>query len=646
MPGARPKTHAAVRTSAASIADLFSTQRINLEHSWRRCIDRYGLDPSAHQHLSSLSRSELREHSEPLDEVLVLAREELDYVYAPLADASFGVSIANMTGLILSYRSPQDEGYVSTEREGTLWAEGVTGTNGVGTCVLERRPTQVFQKEHFFRDFSFLSCAAAPLLSADAEMIGVLNFTSGNPALREDTFRLVSGLAIKTAERLSNQLFARRFQSRTILKARLGEDATLLIAVDDDQNILGANQAARLWMNWRDGAVKAQSMWSVFEVERPGERLQSGPLLLQREGGTLAFEVRVADAPRFVPAPAVSRDRQIAKPAPRDATHTPSVADCLGSDPRLARSLRVLTKVSGSKLPILLLGETGAGKDTLARAIHAEGSRKDRPFVAFNCAAVPETLIDSELFGYGAGAFTGARREGNAGRLVEADGGVLFLDEIGDMPLILQTRLLRVLESGEVSPLGAGKTRHIEVQVIAATNHDLRQRVAGGTFREDLFHRLAGVVIDVLPLRERSDMHEVVDAMIARVAGERDLRLTDGAMAALIAHSWPGNMRELKFVLQRAVQICDDDLITSEDLLLHSGLSGGTPTAITAPSFAADRPSTAREAVASAERELIEESLARHRGEIDAAAAALNISRATLYRKLRQHGLRARNFTR
>ncbi len=229
---------------------------------------------------------------------------------------------------------------------------------------------------------------------------------------------------------------------------------------------------------------------------------------------------------------------------------------------------------------MLILGETGTGKDTLARALHQEGGRAERAYVAFNCAAVPETLIDSELFGYGVGAFTGARREGSPGRLIEADGGTLFLDEIGDMPLVLQTRLLRVLESGEVSPLGSGKTRTIDVQIIAATNQNLKTRVAQGLFREDLYYRLAGVVIQLQPLRDREDFAQLARRMLDRVAGGEDVGLSDEALARLARHRWPGNARELKFVLQRAAQICEGGWIRPEDLMLDDEVPRGPESAV------------------------------------------------------------------
>jgi transcriptional regulator with PAS, ATPase and Fis domain len=296
----------------------------------------------------------------------------------------------------------------------------------------------------------------------------------------------------------------------------------------------------------------------------------------------------------------------------------------------MAQLSRLLRNVSGS-LPLLLLGETGTGKDTLARALHNDGARSDKPFVAFNCAAVPESLIDSELFGYSAGAFTGAKRDGNTGRLREADGGTLFLDEIGDMPLALQTRLLRVLESGEVSPLGSGKAQHIDVNIIAATNHDLLKSVAERRFRQDLYFRLAGLVVEMQPLRERSDILEIAQALLS--ASGSPAELGDDAIAALRRYSWPGNIRELRFVLLRAVHICEGKLIKAQDLCLPP--VAGQDAGELPPPGSGDP----REPLRAAEKQMIQEMLAQHSSDVTKAARALNMGRATLYRKMRQHGL-------
>ena len=619
----------------------------DLEASRQRCIKRHKLDMTMKTRVDCLTSQEVREHREPFEDLLRTVDEELDYIWLPLSSVNFSASFSNMAGTIVHYRSDHQTGnYVEDERVGTLWAEGIAGTNGVGTCVVERRPTQVFKRQHFFHDFATMSCAAAPVLSADSEMAGVLNFCTANPRLREDVFIMIANLVRKTAERLNNHLFHHKFDKQTILKAH-GKAGQILLAVNQEGQVEGANQLARDWLDLAEGPLRAVSLGSLFGLDRRAkpELRRDGAMVLSRRGEEMVFEVsRDQSAPTTAPfADHGHRQNQTVASGPGAKPHipaiptTPTVEDCIGNDPRLSNQLRVLRRVSGGRLPILLLGETGSGKDTLARALHLEGLRRDKPIVAFNCAAVPETLIDSELFGYGVGAFTGARREGSVGRLVEADGGTLFLDEVGDMPLALQTRLLRVLESGEVSPLGSGKTRIIDVQVIAATNHDLKARVAEGYFRADLYHRLAGVVINLLPLRDRRDADELFHATLHRLSGSRSIQFSPEALATMRRHRWPGNIRELKFTLQRALQLCEDNVIASADLMLADDAADYS--LATMPVTERQRP-TAQAARLAAERSAIEDALAKHGGNVTQASRTLNISLATFYRKLKQHNLR------
>jgi len=616
-----------------------------LSTSWQRCVDRYQLDTDARLQVNSLTQRELKEHWEPFGEIQSLLMEEVYQVAEPLQAAGFGISFADMAGIVLHYQADDRSGnYHREERAGTLWTEGLTGTNGVGTCVIERRPVSVFKRQHFFRQFAHLSCCAAPVVGHDDEMLGVLNFSTGNPDVSEAAFCLARGLVSKVAERISGQLFRRHFHRHALLSAH-GSAGPLLLAVDGEHNIVGANAFARQWLGLSGPVRQPRSLWELFERDDQfGQVGVSRRIRLRRDHEETEFKVdAVAPSPRIAPAvplPAAPPPDAAAKPGPAAPIDAPSVEACLGSDPQMAGQLRLLRRIAGSRLPIMVLGETGVGKDTLARAFHRENNRRDKPFVAFNCAAVPESLIDSELFGYGSGAFTGARREGNPGRLVEADGGTLFLDEIGDMPLVLQTRLLRVLETGEVMPLGSGRPRQVDLQVIAATNHHLKNRIAAGAFRLDLYHRLAAVVVTLPPLRERGDFPGLVRRLFDQVRGERDLELSAGAMAALRAHPWPGNVRELKFVLQRAVLVSEDRLVTADDLLLE-----GAPMDTAAPAAGPSAPAagTARGAVALAERRVIEDALTANGGDVTRSARALNISRATLYRKLRQHRIEMRD---
>ena len=261
--------------------------------------------------------------------------------------------------------------------------------------------------------------------------------------------------------------------------------------------------------------------------------------------------------------------------------------------------------------------------------LHQVSSRGGKPFVALNCAAIPESLIESELFGYRGGSFTGARKEGMRGKLQQADGGTLFLDEIGDMPLALQTRLLRVLEERRVEPIG-GESQSIDVRVISASHRDLNERVANGEFRQDLFYRLNGLVIELPPLRDRSDKLALLDFLLAEEARGQSARLDDAAREALLAYSWPGNVRQLRNVLRTLCALCENGVISHADL--PAEMRHARPAL---PALPVSKP----DQLGDAERQALLAVLDAQHWHISHAAEQLGISRNTLYRKLRKHGI-------
>lgn len=628
---ATPGLPSVPQLAQGALLSTFS-QNVDIEASKRRCMERYKLDAGVKQKTICLTAPEIAEHREPFGGILEIIAEELDYVSVPLSSVSFGASFSNMAGTILYYCSDRAAGhYVDAEREGALWAEGIAGTNGVGTCIVEKRPAQVFGGQHYFRNHAHMSCTAVPALSAEAEMVGVLNFSSANPAIRPETFQLVSGLVRQTAERLNNQLFRASYAGHTMLRAR-SSSGPMLLALDAENRLVGANMLARHWLGLAAGPLRPASLEAMFELDLGLDNIvaKGGSLLVRRAPGEdVYFKIQAGKMPRQVsrvlPTPLATPQAPPVLPA-----SAPSIEECLGAASGMAAQAAMLRRLAGSRLPVLLLGETGTGKDTLARALHAQGSRRDKVFVTFNCAAVPETLIDSELFGYSAGAFTGARREGSPGRLLEADGGTLFLDEIGDMPLALQTRLLRVLESGEVSPLGSGRSRTIDVQVVAATHQDLRGRMRDRSFRPDLYHRLSGFVLEMTPLRHRSDKQDVIFKVLSRLQGHEQIQIAEDALVRLKTHAWPGNIRELSHVLQRALQLCDNGLIRADDLLLHQAENPGTNA--TSPALEGD----ARAIRFAVERADFIKCLNQNGGDLTKTAQALQISRATLYRKMKK----------
>ncbi len=341
----------------------------------------------------------------------------------------------------------------------------------------------------------------------------------------------------------------------------------------------------------------------------------------------------------------------------------------VGASPRMQRIFRLVSKVAPTDSTVLIIGESGTGKELVARALHLQSRRADGPFVPVNVGAIPDTLIESELFGAARGAFTGAATD-RTGLVEEADRGTLFLDEVGDMPLSAQVKLLRVLENGEVRRLGDTTTRLVDVRVIAATHRDLQAEIEAGRFRQDLYYRLNVVQIDLPALRDRREDIGLLASYflerVARRAGRDGLRFSPEAMDLLERYDYPGNVRELENAVEHAVAVAESPILRAADLptvvraprLLptHDGATSASPadepqgrpaarraeSVTRAPDDDAPAPDRRALSLADVEREHIVTVLARHRGNVTAAAQQLGISRTTLWRKMRAYGISRR----
>ena len=310
-----------------------------------------------------------------------------------------------------------------------------------------------------------------------------------------------------------------------------------------------------------------------------------------------------------------------------------SFRDILGTTPRMREIFTVISRVAKTDATVLIEGESGTGKELIARAIHASSQRKNAPFVAINCGAIPDTLLESELFGHEKGSFTGAHIQ-RKGKIEVASGGTLFLDEIGEMSVPLQVKLLRFLQEREIERVGGREPIHIDVRVLAATNSNLEQGIRKGAFREDLFYRLSVVAIRVPPLRERGEDIVLLANFFLRRAGQsvkRKVRFSAPALEALVRYPWPGNIRELENKVQRAVIMATGRSIEPADLELSA-----VPTDTPLP--------TLREARSEHERKLVIDALARNRGNISRAAQAVGVSRPTFHEMLTRHGIDAKAF--
>ena len=621
---------------AAFVAAHFADRRPNpdrlIAESWQRSVSRHGLDPAHETAHVQLESHEIRLHQQEHRDYLAIASQGVDGLSRRLAPAGFAVLLSDRRGITLDARLPDqyspyaDSGLVI----GSCWDESIVGTNGIGTGLAACQPLIIHRDEHFLTSNFRLSCSVAPLFDPQGALMGCLNASSLNSGGPKQAQYLTLQLVSLYARLIENASFRQRYADCIVLTLT-GRDGDLgneqLLALDAGGVIIGANRTAfasagrtQPPIGQRVDALLPMTLDRLITLTQGG--LSSTALALS-DGRTVEVMLRLPSLAARTPAKAR---------APHVAPIEPTLEQLAGEDPPLQRSVQRLHRVLDRDIPLLLTGETGTGKEAFARAIHQASRRTKGPFVALNCAAIPESLIESELFGYRAGTFTGASRQGMKGKLEQANGGTLFLDEIGDMPAHLQTRLLRVLAERELVPLGAASPVSLDVQLVCATHRDLPAMVSQREFREDLYYRLNGLTITLPPLRDRADRAMLIRRLLEQEAGQQLVEPTSEAMARLIAYGWPGNVRQLINVLRCAVALAEEGVIDL-DCLPAEILAAPVGPPVAAQSLGATRDD--------AEAAHLKAALDHHDGNVSAAAKTLGIDRATLYRKLHRHGLAA-----
>ena len=600
----------------------------SIARSWLRCLEDYHLDPAQTIAPTVLEHGRLQESRERLQHVLHIAGSEMHSLHQQLSGAGHAVLLTDARGVILNCVTAPSERRIF-ERAGLWlgadWSEACEGTNGIGTCLVERQSVTIHRDEHFRGRHTGLTCSASPVFDPHGELLAVLDVSSAREAVSRQSQFHTMALVNLSAKMIESCYFLRHFEHHWLLRFHLQAESVGLfseglLAFDGDGRICAANQSALNLLGRARGGLLGQPVEALFDCTLDQ--------LLGRASvnATASWPLHTRDGRRlFAALRGQARIQPVALAEP-EAPRLPGI--CLG-DPALQSDFRKALRVFERDLPLLINGETGSGKEAFAKAVHHASQRADKAFVALNCAAIPESLIESELFGYRGGSFTGARKEGMQGKLQQADGGTLFLDEIGDMPLALQTRLLRVLDDRMVVPIG-GEPQAVDVRIISATHRDLLARIANGTFREDLYYRLNGLEIALPPLRERKDKPQLLDFLLAREAAQQEVMLDIAAREALLAYTWPGNVRQLSTVLRALVALCDGGRVGLEDL----------PVAIRqlAP-HSVSPDNTAYPPLCDAERLTLLNALELQRWHISHTAKYLGISRNTLYRKLHKYGL-------
>ncbi|SFU34736.1 Transcriptional regulator of acetoin/glycerol metabolism [Paenacidovorax caeni] len=580
-----------------------------------------------------------------------------------IANTHSMVLLTSAQGMVL--HSMGDSDFLEKASEVALvpgmdWSEKTKGTNAIGTALTAQQAITVHGDQHFMRTNHALTCSCAPILAPYGEIVGALDVTGDHRSYHQHTLALVR----MSAQMIENHMFASSFPKavRLHFHARpefLGTLVEGIAAFTPEGRFLSANRSAQFQLGMSFGALQAHTFSSLFNLPMSALfELFAGsaatPHQLCLHNGVSVWcrtEVKPA-SPWATPivSPLADAGAPPVRIAPVPKGQLSSLQYLDTGDAQLSAIIAKLRKVVDRDIPVMILGETGTGKDLLAQAMHNDSVRARQPFVAVNCASIPDTLIEAELFGYEEGAFTGARKKGASGKILQAHGGTLFLDEIGDMPKHLQARLLRVLQERKVSPLGAGKEMEVDVTVISATHKNLKELIARGDFREDLYYRLNGLVVRLPALRERSDFGAVVKKVLHALEGNAHIAIAPQVMELLQAYHWPGNVRQLHNLLRTACVMVDDDCTIRlehlpDDFLdelrapMHP-LAMPLPApelplvpSVGAPPLSTDDLGEDGHSLHDVTLNAMAQMLRLHKGNVSAAAKALGVSRNTIYRK-------------
>ncbi|MEY4421290.1 MAG: hypothetical protein RLZZ498_1886 [Pseudomonadota bacterium] len=602
---------------------------LGVSRSWHRSLAA-GLSPvgriSAIDNLSSFELQRMRSlnhdlisHSQPV----------MEYLLDQVSNTQSMVILSDHQGVLM--HTMGDLAFLTKAERvalmcGASWHETQRGTNAIGTALAEMCDVEIHGGEHFLERNGFLTCAAAPIMSASGALMGALDISGDHRSRHPHTLGLVS----TAARMIENSLVQATSRDNVLLMLHarpegIGTIAQGLLVFSHDGWLIGANRRGLEQMHLKPAQIGASTWAQLFQSEWVD--------LLERESRTSerAFSLQTQTHHTLFARVRGRSQTRIHSPAAQASTQAIRSLDTGDAKWRLAAEKAL--KVCDKDIPILVMGESGVGKEVFARAIHQSSMRSDKPFVALNCAAIPEHLIESELFGYVPGAFTGASKNGSEGRFREVKGGTLFLDEIGDMPLGLQTRLLRVLQEKRVTPVGSGESVAVDFSLICATHQQLKQAVEQGRFRTDLFYRINGLSLQLPALRDRQDFEVLTQRLLASLGGADGCEIDPDLFKAMSAYSWPGNLRQLSHMLKTALALLEphqtrigwqhmpDDLVEELRHLeaQHPPHSQRTPQNLDELSMKA-----------------IQMALESCRGNVSAAAKQLGISRQTLYRRLKQ----------
>ncbi|WP_028325950.1 sigma-54-dependent Fis family transcriptional regulator [Desulfatirhabdium butyrativorans] len=619
--------------------------------SWLRCRE-MGVDPAVGKCRNILPEAEFSESHRRLQ---ALSQETKRRLYDLVRDQGLLVTISDPQGILVTMFGDHRTLVIADRLHfgpGADWSEKSVGTNAIGTALAECRSLQVAGFEHFCEGHHEWVCTAAPVFGISGDVVGCVD-VSGPKTV--DHSRALS-LVMIGARAIERELFRQHIGAfgalaEGAIRSRMPEaEMTGIVVLDMQGRIVFVNPAAvellgRAVMHaagmsadelfaWGGGSFRRISFremhrcGSISVTFRPNPAIpvQAFPLVSPNgvfSGMALAIWTRAAASVRRRVSPA--------------ALSTDPFQRILGESDPLQQAIATARRIASTAIPVLITGESGVGKEVMARAIHEASPRSRGPFVAVNCGAIPAELIQSELFGYEEGAFTGARRGGASGKFEQASGGTLFLDEIGEMPASMQVNLLRVIEDGQVTRVGGSRPIPVDVRLIAATHQDIDTRMASGAFRRDLYYRIHGVRIEIPPLRKRGgDIVLLARRFIEEMApklGRQIRSIDDGFFDALKAYDWPGNVRELRHAVESAIALMQAETLGVDSL--PEAIRRNRRTAASAPTSAQSRELN----LEVLEKAAIRDAWRSLNGNVTQMARALGIGRNTLYAKMKKYGI-------
>jgi len=590
---------------------------------------------------AKLSQKELTDRRKRNRDIIEVISSTINEFYELMSSDDFMVALADGDGYILLLEGSSGIKKMAESRNcspGYRWTEQDVGTTAISLCLKTQIPIQLNDKDHYCKQAHGFTSSAAPILGHQGVLQAVLVVSGDTRLVHPHTLIMITSAA-RSVER--HMRLVRRNTDLTINTSFLDNvieaAGTGLLTLDKNLIIRKINRQARQILQSNNLVGKPVSVLGDLQLDlasifKSPHNWNNRECHIQEGGRDIHFF--------YSAQPVLSKENEhlgavlnitefsnIRKLVDKISGTKPffTFDSILGSSPAFLEAISLAKRAACSDTTVLLLGETGTGKELFAQAIHNGDTRADNPFVPINCGAIPGELLESELFGYAEGAFTGAQKGGRSGKFILASGGTILLDEIGDMPHDMQVKLLRVLQTGEVHPVGGRNALQTNARIIASTHVNLSRAVLQSRFRQDLYYRLNILQIRIPPLRERGseDIRVLADYFLKK--NDPAYLFTTDAVDALTSYNWPGNVRELENTIQRALHVCDNQKITAKDL----GLTGR----LTSESLGS------RGTLQQMELKIISDTLNQTKSNMAETARRLGISRATLYRKVRQYGL-------